>query len=488
MHVTMKIRQNSVNKAVLAAMVSLLCCSQVSSGGRIARTMIPFKGTASGGTLVIGGAEDPHYAHLVSITTSPGESAESVVSRLARAIAYSNSIFNYNRAAWEVDRDGVAANMALGSTLRIMGFPGGWLLAGTETGLGIPKPPLFLSCSYDKDANKLEVKWINPPGEYDSIKINWRYGDSDKGGGDFLPFTPTSYIIGKPIDANDLDIRLMGFRHEIPPDVMVANSIPLGTNATPSNLTAIHLTGNGYCQEETYGIPFTVGIAPNWAAWSTAAKVDKAAFEQEDKYDANFPVYGPVRALLTKPFYQVINAPPQGVVHGVYRRFLGLTPGHTYRIAACLSTLDVDSIKGDWSLSLCAAYNGPDGKNLTAKQLAGLDALPDGKIGPQAGQIASYSPDITTKGNFDLVFSGENAPGGLKSSHITLPTGVDTITVWIRFTCSDPNGKVGFSGLRLEDITASGSLKSPEQIRLEEHQEEARFLMGVERMLHGSSP
>ncbi|GAI80678.1 unnamed protein product [marine sediment metagenome] len=50
---------------------------------------------------------------------------------------------------------------------------------------------------------------------------------------------------------------------------------------------------------------------------------------------------------------------------GVKRKFLGLTPGHTYRVSARLNTLEMDSGQGDWSVSLHAAYNPPGGADLT---------------------------------------------------------------------------------------------------------------------------
>jgi len=477
----------SMSMLVLSITVTLLCCSRLSTGHEI-----PFKGNAAGGKLVIGYIPDPHSVHIssVSVDTSAGEPADSVVNRLARAVAYSDAIFGGYRKNPEY-AETMRKQMAQGSTLSIMGRLSDYILAGTETGLGIPKPPLSLSCSYNKESRTIDVRWINPSGDcqYDSLLILWRYSilkdtlGSSGGGGDIILGTPTNFIIKVPAEVNDLDtdIWIKGLRHEMPVEEMRAKSIPLNANVVPSNATAIHVTSNGYCQEETYGIPFFAGIAPNWSAWSIAAKVDGAAFEQGDKY-VGVRRYEPVRALLTKPYYQVINAPKQGIVHGVYRKFLGLTPGHTYRITACLSTLAMDSAIGDWSLSLCAVYNGPDGKELTPQQLAGLASLPDGRSGLQAGQIVYYAPNKTTKGDFLLVFSGKNALGEGQASHITLPSGVDSITVWVRFSCSDPNGKVGFSGVKLEDISAIPKPKTTEQILLEEKQQEGKLLKFIEKV------
>jgi hypothetical protein len=473
----------STSMLVLAVTVTLLCCSRV-----LGRVDIPFKGNATGGKLVIGYISDPHFVHtsIVSINTSNGESPESVVNRLATAISSSDAIFSSvrkNPKAAEI-MEIMRKEMAKGNTLSIRGRLVDYILAGTETGLGIPRPPLCLSCSYNKEARTIDVRWINPSGDcqYDSLIILWRYRSRPEdtlgsGGGKPIWDTPTNFIIKLPEEVNDLDtdIWIRGLRHEMPMEEMRAKSIPLTDNVVPSNVAAIHVTSNGYCQEETYGIPFSAGVAPNWTAWSTAAKVDKATFEQGDKY-AGVRLYKPVRALLTKPYYQIIKAQPSGVVHGVYRKFLGLTPGHTYRLTACLTTMEMDSVKGDWSLSLCAIPNRPDGKDLSPQQLAGLAPLPGGRGGPQAGRIAYYGPGKTTKGDFALTFSGDKTADGLQSSHITLPPDANTITVWVRFSCSDPNGKIGFSGVKLEDISAARNVKSPEQIILEENEQEDELL------------
>lgn len=483
-----KSQLNSMSNFLLTVMVPLLCCSRLSTGqARIARAKIPFKGNATGGTLVIGYVPDPHVVHFtsVSINTSAGESAESVVSRLARAVVFSEGIFGKTAANPDVE----LSRTALGSTLSIVGSIQKFLLAGSETGLGIPKPPHSLSCSYNKSAGTIEVKWVNPQGDcqYDSVYFKWRYRDVRwrdtplQGGGDILPGPPNRYTIQIPAEVAevgdlDLDVWLKGLRHETP---VVEFHSPLGKNSIPSNVAAIHLTSNGYCQEETYGIPFFAGVAPNWTAWSTAAKVDKTAFEQGDKY-AGVRLYEPVKALSTKPFYQIIKAPQTGVVHGIYRKFLGLTPGHTYRLTVCLTTLDMDSAKGDWSLSLCAAHNGSNGNDLTVRQLAGSDALPDGRSGQQAGRIAFYGKS-TTKGGYAIVSSGNGAAAVPQSSNITLPAGVDTITVWVRFHCSDPKGKVGFSGVKLEDISAIKKPKSPAEILDEENAWEVKLLKWIEK-------
>ena len=478
----------SMDESMLAGVGVLLFCLGVSTS--LANVEIPFRGNATGGTLVVAYAPDPHSAPTSSIAvrTSVGESASSVVKRLAEAIVSSDAIFR-NVTKNPREAKAMLDKMVQGDTLSMRGSLTDYILAGTEAGLGIPQPPLCLSCSFKREARVFDVRWINPSGDsqYDCLDISWCYrskpeGTPASGGGTILPGRPSSFAIKLPKDVNDLDtdIWIKGLRHEMSLADMEAKGIPWNRRAVPSDATPIHVTSSGFGQDETYGIPFFGGVAPNWIAWSTAPTASPEAFEQGSKY-AGVPRYARVKALSTKPYYQIIKAPPQGVRHGVYRKFLGLTPGHTYRITACLSTLRMDSVEGKWSLSLHAAHNGPDGKDLTVRQLAGLAGLPDEGNSGAGGRIASYDPNHTTGGACELVFSGDNAPSQGRSSHVTLPPGVDTITVWVRFECPNPQGKVGFSGVRCEDISAIKNPKSPAEIRNEESEQEIELRKWIEK-------
>jgi hypothetical protein len=111
--------------------------------------------------------------------------------------------------------------------------------------------------------------------------------------------------------------------------------------------------------------------------------------------------------------------------------------------------------------------------------MAGLAALPDGSKGPNAGRAASYGPRNSTRGIWEVTLSEHKSGRKPAGAHITLPPGVDTITVWVRFSCSDPNGQVAFSGVKLEDLTAaSGKVATPEEIIRKERKEQALFRDG----------
>ncbi len=384
-----------------------------------AKQEIALSGTASGGVLTLV-APAPRSVRYVSITTSAGESAESVIGKLATVINESDPF------GWWGDRSKIywspeSGVQAVGNTLQ--GVPGGpdFTFAGTERGLGILKPPLSLSGSYNAEKDQVILRWINPSGEYDAIKCT----------GGTKPPNTTSCVV--PMNGRDLD------------DVFF---YVLGVSGkTPSSPAIITISKNA--QEELGCLPFFGGVAPNWGAWSTSADPGAAKFEQGVKPDVDERRF--IREPAHKPFFQFIKASAPNVQAGVWRKFLGLTPGHTYRISARLNTLEMDACKSDWSFSLHAAHNGPAGTDLSNDQLSGAAALPDGSRGSAAGRIALYGPGVTTSGKW--VKCSTDVPGaGLEIKDITLSAGIDTITIWVRHTGSDSTG-VGIDWLKLEDVT-----------------------------------
>ncbi len=413
---------------------------------------ITFKGTASGGSLIIADTTNRHQQYI-SIETTPGESAQSVASRLADMINTMHSTQPMDKPTHVLWRGGYKAKSS-GDTLILGGWLSGYALAGTESGLGIPKPPTSLSRSYNENG-QIILYWENPPeSAYDFILVQCFWRDFGERYLKELPGDATYFVIDtKRItkDIKDLNVLVMGFKDDI-----------------PSNAAAIYSKDN--FQSEFFGIPFTNGVAPNWNVWSSSENPGKDVFEQADKC-AEMNIHTAALSLSTKPFYQVIKGSKAGDIHGLYRKFLGLAPGHTYRIIADLTTLDMNSAdSNDWSVSLCATYNSKSGGGLTAQQMAGLSALPNGKKGEKAGAIVSYGKGKgNTQGKFKIV-------GSDTGSNITLPNDVNSITVWVRFNCKDPNGKVGFSGVKLEDITGNKDIKTLEQIQQEEDGREAELI------------
>jgi hypothetical protein len=154
-----------------------------------------------------------------------------------------------------------------------------------------------------------------------------------------------------------------------------------------------------------------------------------------------------------KPFYQIVKTAKVGIQGGVWRRFLGLNPGHTYKVEVRLNTLQMGDCTNEWAYSFHAAYDHAGGQGLTTNQLAGVAALPDGSKGPAAGRVALYGPGVTTKGKWEKRSTDKAGPG-LEIKDITLPDNVTSITVWLRHSGADSTG-VGMDWIRLEDVTSS---------------------------------
>jgi hypothetical protein len=395
--------------------------------GSMATMNIPFTGVASGGELVLADTLNRN-ARYVSITTQPGQSAESVADALAKAIYIEDPFY------WNPDGSELPLVTSAGGVLTgLVGFQGSakYLLAGTEKGLGIPPPPLSLTCNYDPDAGKIHLHWINPPDAYDRIVIVFNWSDYDSRGGIGLAGDITSYVLDtkeRPVNPDDLDLWVVGFKADV-----------------PSNAAAMHLAGKA--QEELFGIPFTNGVAPNWTAWLQGDDEAAIGFEQETRneyiykrFPSNEFPYNSIPSADAKPFVQMVQTKSDGVQGGVYRKFLGLTPGHTYKISVRVNTYAMTMAGRPWSSTLHAAHNGLGGVDLTKEQMAGLAALPDKASGPQAGLLVSYGPDKITAGDFKE-----------DSATITPPADVDSITVWARNSGSST--RVGMSCIKLEDVT-----------------------------------
>ncbi|MDD5326543.1 MAG: hypothetical protein PHY02_01865 [Phycisphaerae bacterium] len=386
-----------------------------------ARCCTTFTEKASGGTLIMSDTLNRNTPY-VAIETVAGESAETAIARLAEAID------NTNPFDWFGFPTGKKRVTSSGGELRgVLGGCGDYLFAGTETGLGIPRPPHSLTANYDLQLKKIALKWNNPPGGYDEIIIKFRWSNYDHMGGDGLAGDAESYIIDldkMPANTSDLDILVNGVRNDI-----------------YSSAAAIHINNN--IQEELYGIPFSSGLAPNWQRWSLDANeagIKPQMGIRDELTTVKGRRYNSITMADKKPFYQIIESSVQGGTGGVYRKFIGLTPGHTYRVKARMAALS--ELKGKkQSVSVHASA----GCALSPRQMAGLDALPGGKKGSDACKLKNADSKTITKGKY-----------GEYSDDITLPQDSNSITVWLRYTGKGA-GSVGLDWISLEDL----SVKKP---------------------------
>jgi hypothetical protein len=400
---------------------------------------ITFTGEASRGTLIMSenlGRNVPY----VAIETKAGEPAEKAIERLANVIEQTNP-FDWMITPISVRKLREKIVTSSGGDLQgLVGSCAQYMTAGTETGLGIPQPPHSLTANYDPDLKKIELKWINPPNGFDSIRVRINWSNCYHTGGRTISGTLESYVLDLneyPVDMGDLDILVIGVRNDI-----------------PSNAAAIHVNNN--IQEELYGIPFTSGLAPNWQSWSLDTNEGKIGLEmgiRNELTTAKGRRYNPITTAETKPFYQLINIGAKGGTGDVYRKFIGLTPGHTYRVKARAATLSEPNDK-NWSVSVHATPNGSYERNLSPRQMAGLDALPCGEKGNAAGRMILYDSSLTTKGKFAEISTDKaQSMRSRETTDITLPQGVDSITVWVR--CVSSAGlSTAIDWISLEDLSA----------------------------------
>jgi len=402
------------------------CCAGAAFGQAVrASSSLSLNGESSGGVLTLMLAPGANYPY-VAVTNKPGEPAASVLGRLASELA------NHPACAKYYGKEPVRE--ITGNTIVLPGgrpeFCPTWILGGTESGFSIPLPPTCVSASYD--SQRVALEWVNSPTGYDSISVL-------VGGIPLvsLPGNTTRYVhdwkVGGPLvpRSDDVVYLVMGCKA-----------------GTPSNGAGVRLRSHVQ-QESLMNVPFTRGIAPGFRIWTHNTPAGAMSFEQ-----GNLPEMGPGldgRKFNGRGFYQVIQG-SRTFCGGVSRRFLGLAPGHTYRVRARLNTLEAKK-EGSWSLSFHAAYNPPTGQDLTSAQMAGVAELPDKSLGPTAGQIARCDASTTTDAAWIVRASDATGPGQ-SIGDITLPKGVSSITVWFRHDGTDVSGTaVALDSVSIEDIT-----------------------------------
>jgi hypothetical protein len=416
-------------------LLARLCPSQPGKMSQV-QCCITFTGKASGGTLIMSENLGRNVTY-VAVETKAGEPVEKVIERLADVIEETNP-FDWGITPMSARK--FKERIVTSSGGELQGLAGSctqYMTAGTEIGLGIPQPPHSLTANYDPNLKIVYIRWINPPEGYDSIRVRINWSDYDHTGGTKVQGNSESYVIDLdkyPVNMNDLDILVFGTRNDI-----------------PSNAAAIHINNN--IQEELFGIPFTSGLAPNWQRWSldnAEVAINPQMGIRSEMTFAKGRVYNPITTADKKPFYQVINTGTKGGTGGVFRKFIGLTPGHTYRVKARVATLSEPNEK-NWSISVHVAANGSDGRDLSPRQMAGLDALPCGEKGNAAGRMALYDSSFITKGKFTEI-STDKVMSGSQIKDITLPQNVDSITVWVR--CVSSAGlSAAIDWISLEDLS-----------------------------------
>ncbi|MCS7338359.1 MAG: hypothetical protein NZ739_09015 [Verrucomicrobiae bacterium] len=390
---------------------------------RPATTAIPLKGVSKGGTVALSSryaiSVEPigkaKFAWVV-VTNQPGDSAVVVAERLAgelRALGVGVKVKHTNDTATLI-------------------LPGGggmfadWLIGGTDLGFNIPPPPRAVTVSFDPGTDQVTVHWENPPGGYDSIEVF-------QGDGFFM----IARLAGSATSAT---FTLGPGPWRGPPYVLVLGK----KDGVPSPGGPI-LISDGV-QKVLMNVPFWQGIAPGFEAWTYNSSAGASGFQEGTTVDRKL-----IGIKSKEGICQIVRVRGPGCA-GVMRRFLGLKPGHTYRVSARLNVLEAGD--GDWAFSLHAAVEQPGRTPLTPEQLAGVAELPTGAKGITAAQIARCDSTRYAAGQWVTVSSGIKGSDNV-AGDITLPQSSDSITVWCRLQGPNmPNAAVaaGLDSLAIEDL------------------------------------
>jgi hypothetical protein len=279
-------------------------------------------------------------------------------------------------------------------------------------------------------SNSIILRWINQPGAYDSIGVFYSGIAVAQLSGTMSEFVyDGQYAVDKLFPSTD-----------------VAFQVVASKDGTPSNGSGVRFR-NHVSQESLMNVPFKRGVAPSFETWSVGITNGNLEVEQ-----GNLPGMEPkaeTRNFEANGFFQKLNG--HGRFNGgVSRRFIGLTPGRTYRIKARMNTLR--SGDGIWSFSFHAAFNMPGSNSLTTEQMSGSSELPDHTMGPTAGLLALCDSATLTKGNW-VVRSSDSTSANTSSRDITLPGTSDSITVWFRLQGEGSTDvSVGLDSVTVEEL------------------------------------
>lgn len=396
------------------------------SQSRHASSSIVLRGQSSGGVLTLMKAPGGNYPFII-VTNRLNESAASVVDNLLFQLTNCSTCATWYGGKY-VFKQSSNSLVLLGGTLALKECSS-WILGGTDTGFDIPPPPVSVSASHQ--AGQVTLQWSNPPSKYDSIIVICN--------GAPIPFplsgNSTSWTNRKdaviPLinpDSDDQIYMILGYK-----------------NGTPSNGSGIRVAKLNKI-ESLMNIPFTCGIAPSFEKWSYDTTSENLKCKQGNL--AGMAPNTDVAQFDGKGFYQIVSG--NNTYHGgVFRRFLGLAPGHTYRVMARVNTLEM--AQGTWDFTLHAAYNPADGNCLSDAQMAGIDELPDKSKGAGAGLIAKFDAGSATKGNWVAVPS--KSSGAEAATTIKLPNDINSLTVWCRFNGAGiTNGAIGMDSISIEEL------------------------------------
>lgn len=399
-------------RILTVGLVNVLLGLPVQAEMRMATTRFALKGKSTGGVMIltkVPGAVANHAQFVV--TNLPGDDSATVLERLVRSLAAHG--FVLDRPAPE-KRDWLVlpGGGSLWRDGKVLEAPA-WIAGGDDLGFNIPPAPLFLSATYV--SNQVILRWVNEV-TYDSLWVCGGVWES----------IPIEVLPGNTEEFACDIVRLVPPNWPWPEGTNVLIAVVGVKDGVPSTAAAIKLV-DFTKQEPVVHVPFSRGVVPGFRFWSRTPTGAKVQCKQGIIHST--PLGGGTEIWRLK-YYQVFNA-NGGFQAGLYRRWLGLKPGHTYRVSATLRSLG-SQVSGV-SIGLFGAELPRGSADLTPAQMIGEEPLPGGKRGKAAGLLGWVSAGVTN-GNASMSETmqvGSNLSGTV-GGEFTLSDRSDSIAVWVR--------------------------------------------------------
>jgi hypothetical protein len=395
---------------------------------------IDLVGEAKGGVLSLVCEQSGMEYEICSIKTTPSQSGAEVAKLLVEAL-HASPVPDFKIVVCD------------GAKIYLTFDP--YYFTGSETGFAVPTPLRFITVNYLPKVDQLTFNWI--PDEQEAYVVT---GGS---GGDVVPARAGVATFDKFASRAHVDMRTGASVIPNPQDlaflIAKVRSPFIPTTDLAPRFVRIHVCGTR--QEDLDNVPFYGNVGPNWEAWCPAGfqEGDLRLYQGEKsevpEKDRSLAFASSPDAKFYCQMFEIRNGvPAEG---GIYRRYLGLIPGHSYRAYARFNTFEAKAEAGDWSISFHACAD-PPGQGLAVGQLAGRDALPNGATGPDAARIVIFkNGGETTEGKWVKVATGMQG-GQPSGSDITIPEGSTSLSAWVRVKGST-SSRLGMDWSALEDVT-----------------------------------
>jgi hypothetical protein len=372
---------------------------------------------------------------VMDIETLPGETPEAVAQKIANAISSIQQTLEVRLGIAISFGNGVVReepiSVADGATLK-MGMTVIRFTYGSEVGLGIPPAPTFVTADWNSETNEIQVVWENR-GEYDRVVPNLH-----SGGLGVRPGDTSDLVIPASVSNSTQRDYFEKFGHLLFRLIAERDGIPSGA-------ADLEIRPNSIA--EVYRVPFSGGVAANWESWCIRGErylefTQGTRWAKDSVFDSR-QVSTPEKA----PYYQVIEARGGVVDGGLYRKFLGLTPGKRYKLNMRLQPTREGP--GEDALltvnALCAPSNAG---SLTAQQMTAQAVLSAAPGGSQFKQEVPFQRNSSRRWlQLDKLKDVE------PDAHtVTMPEGCDTLHVWLRLQSNGAHATVGMDWVELSKI------------------------------------